>query len=50
MRATHKLMGLLLAGALTLSLSACGATEQQTPSPAPDASPAVAETEPVEEG
>jgi len=50
MRATHKLMGLLLAGALTLGLSACGAMEQQTPSPAPDASPAVAETEPVEEG
>lgn len=50
MCAKHKLMSLLLAGALTLSLSACGATETQTSPPLEDVTPAVVETEPAQEG
>lgn len=50
MCAKHKLMSLLLAGALTLSLSACGATETQTSPPLEDVTPAVVETEPAPEG
>ena len=49
MNAKHKLLSLLLAGVLTLSLSACGAVEQQEASPAEDTAPAVVETEPAEE-
>lgn len=50
MRAKHKLMSLLLASALTLTLSACGATEQQELPPAEDTTPAAAETKAAEEG